>query len=138
MKMFTKFVKNIKQTGKQVVVVAPVPVFKAKDPGRWARFLARKGKNAEQVNNRDYVIHESDFQNSSWYSEVVSWLREMEKEKLITVLYPHSRLFENQVASMYRHGRLYYRDHSHLSVFASEMVVESFRPELKNFLFSLM
>ena len=133
MKAFEVFVDMIKGMKKDVIVVAPIPYYQAKDSLRWARFLARTNQQPEEVSNSDYVVTLEQF-DEGWYRQVRGYLHKMKNAKKIQVLYPHHHLFEGQKAYMYSNGKLHYRDHSHISVDASRYIFKKMRSNLEYYL----
>lgn len=133
MRKFEMFVDKIRSMKKDVIVMAPIPYFQAKDSVRWARFLARTNQKPEDVNNLDYVVTYAQF-NTGWYRQVRSYLHKMENAKKIRVLYPHLHLFEGQNAYMYSNGKLHYRDHSHVTVETSRQIIKEMKSKIAPYL----
>lgn len=130
--MLKEFCSRLKAIGKKVVIMGPEPRFEEKNPMRYYRFLLRNEYSfAEKPNPKCICLEERYY---SQFGEVISFMKDMEKEGVCSILYPHKYLFTNGIVGMEKNGNLVFRDHHHLSVSGSELLVRAMWPDIANVL----
>ena len=125
---FVEFCKRLKDVGKEVVILGPLPTYSSNRIAGYARSLRR-----HEEHNAVLCAHENFNHN---YGRFLSLLEDMERTGLCKAVYPHAVLSSPKGYPAINNGIPMFKDADHLSVQGSIYVMNELKQELKNVLLS--